>query len=280
MQRKVKKITKKFIYTTKKVAKSVLGEMVESFLFLFWLATPSFKSKILYSCLGEDFSCSALSNHIHRLYRKNFIQRIRKGRNIFLSLKKSPQELIFNERERLRMKQVRKKWDKKWRLVIYDIPENRRDKRDKFRYFLKDLGFGKVQESCWISPYDFSSLIYEFAKKEKILSYICIYEGKFFAGKNINKLVEEIWQLEKINTKYREIIELCKKAIEKVETEELSQKECFKTYHELFSLFKEILLEDPFLPEEFLIKWPRKDLEKYFEKFSKIVAKEQIELNT
>lgn len=46
-----------------------------------------------------------------------------------------------------------KKWDKKWRLVIFDIPENRRVKREAFRGKLKELGFYPLQKSVWVFPY-------------------------------------------------------------------------------------------------------------------------------
>ena len=45
-----------------------------------------------------------------------------------------------------------KKWDKKWRMVIFDIPEAKRPARDQIRRLLKDLGFLKLQISVWVHP--------------------------------------------------------------------------------------------------------------------------------
>ncbi|MEX0651953.1 MAG: hypothetical protein WD509_00555 [Candidatus Paceibacterota bacterium] len=47
-----------------------------------------------------------------------------------------------------------KKWDKKWRLVIFDIETSRRDKRDALRRMLKRSGFVLLQKSTWIYPFD------------------------------------------------------------------------------------------------------------------------------
>lgn len=44
-------------------------------------------------------------------------------------------------------------WDKKWRLVIFDVPEKHRRLRDIFRLRLKQLGLYALQESVYISPY-------------------------------------------------------------------------------------------------------------------------------
>lgn len=47
-----------------------------------------------------------------------------------------------------------RKWDKKWRLVIYDIPHQNKKARDAFRKKIKDLGLYRLQKSVWVSPYD------------------------------------------------------------------------------------------------------------------------------
>ena len=47
-----------------------------------------------------------------------------------------------------------KKWDKQWRIVIFDIKTSRRKKRDALRRMLKRLGFEQLQKSTWIYPFD------------------------------------------------------------------------------------------------------------------------------
>lgn len=44
-------------------------------------------------------------------------------------------------------------WDKKWRLVFFDVPEKKRLIRDSFRIKLQDLGFQELQRSIFIHPY-------------------------------------------------------------------------------------------------------------------------------
>jgi len=46
-----------------------------------------------------------------------------------------------------------KRWDGKWRLVIFDIAQLQRLKRNAFRGKLKELGFYPLQKSVWICPY-------------------------------------------------------------------------------------------------------------------------------
>ncbi len=47
----------------------------------------------------------------------------------------------------------RKRWDGKWRMVLFDIPEARRKVRDALRKKLKELGFLEFQKSVFIFPY-------------------------------------------------------------------------------------------------------------------------------
>ena len=54
--------------------------------------------------------------------------------------------------ERLSIKQP-KQWDKKWRLVLFDIPEQHKKGRDYLTHKLKTLGFKQLQQSVWIYPF-------------------------------------------------------------------------------------------------------------------------------
>lgn len=61
-----------------------------------------------------------------------------------------------------------KKWDKRWRMLIFDIPERKRNIRDKIRQILSNIGFVKIQQSVWIYPYDCEDLVTLFKANFKI----------------------------------------------------------------------------------------------------------------
>lgn len=46
-----------------------------------------------------------------------------------------------------------KKWDGKWRLVFFDVPEKDRLGRDNFRRILNNLKFYQLQKSVYLTPY-------------------------------------------------------------------------------------------------------------------------------
>jgi CRISPR-associated endonuclease Cas2 len=45
------------------------------------------------------------------------------------------------------------KWDGKWRMVIFDIPEDARYERNKLRSLLRLNGFKLLQKSVFVNPY-------------------------------------------------------------------------------------------------------------------------------
>ena len=46
------------------------------------------------------------------------------------------------------------KWDGKWRMVLFDIPNSKKKEREILRATLKRIGFAKYQESVFVLPYE------------------------------------------------------------------------------------------------------------------------------
>ena len=49
-------------------------------------------------------------------------------------------------------------WDGYWRIILLDIPEERKNEREALRYLLKKAGFACLKNSVWISMYPFEHL--------------------------------------------------------------------------------------------------------------------------
>ena len=48
----------------------------------------------------------------------------------------------------------KRRWNGRWRVVIFDIPERRRRVRDRLRILMQEIGFVRLQDSVWVFPYD------------------------------------------------------------------------------------------------------------------------------
>lgn len=49
-------------------------------------------------------------------------------------------------------------WDGFWRIILLDLPEDRKPEREALRYLLKKAGFVALKNSVWVSPYPFEHL--------------------------------------------------------------------------------------------------------------------------
>lgn len=66
------------------------------------------------------------------------------------------------------------KWDKRWRLVIFDVPEKKKSARNILREKLKEIGFSEIQKSVFVHPYsclDEIDFIMEYYKIRSFVRY-------------------------------------------------------------------------------------------------------------
>lgn len=52
-----------------------------------------------------------------------------------------------------------KRWDGRWRIVMFDVPETNRPNRERLRTTLRAFGFTPLQRSVWLYPYDCRDLV-------------------------------------------------------------------------------------------------------------------------
>lgn len=65
-----------------------------------------------------------------------------------------------------------KKWDGRWRLVIFDIPANRQKSRSALLLKLKELGFIMLQRSIWAHPFECQSEVAVLARAFEVDRYV------------------------------------------------------------------------------------------------------------
>lgn len=70
-----------------------------------------------------------------------------------------------------------KKWDGKWRVVVFDIPEKRRQARNLLRGSLKRWGFIPWQQSVWATKKNCTKPLREFIKNVGIEDWVIVLES-------------------------------------------------------------------------------------------------------
>lgn len=74
------------------------------------------------------------------------------------------------------------KWDKKWRLVIFDVPASNKRARDAFGRALRKLEFHPLQKSVYISPYPCEDEIEFVASVFDIRQHVLVLDVSSFEG--------------------------------------------------------------------------------------------------
>lgn len=90
----------------------------------------------------------------YKLKKEGLIKiEIKKGGIHILLTNKGRKKAGWMQIDELKINKPRK-WDKRWRVVIFDIAHLQKTHRDAFRGKLKELGFAPIQKSVWIHPYN------------------------------------------------------------------------------------------------------------------------------
>lgn len=91
-----------------------------------------------------------LNQKAQKLIKEGLLEiKIENNKQFVLLTKKGESRLLY-----YKLKEKKNiKWDGKWRVVIFDVWENTRQKRNLLRNEIKDFGFAQLQRSVWIYPY-------------------------------------------------------------------------------------------------------------------------------
>lgn len=145
--------------------------------------------KLILDCLDLDIPLIPLESPYDFLKRKNQINRKQyretisklKNRGVIKIIKAKNKEFLQLTRkgklkallEKANVKPV-EVWDRKWRLLTFDIPEDFHLERDRFRALLKTHYFVKLQASVFISPYSLNRNAIEYLNQTGIIRYVRI----------------------------------------------------------------------------------------------------------
>ncbi len=97
-----------------------------------------------------------INKSVDRLTHSGLVTRDKNG---FVQLTKKGEKRLFEiERANYQFKKPTR-WDKKWRLVSFDIKEKRKETRNLLRQTLTSVGFVRLHHSLWVCPYECQDLI-------------------------------------------------------------------------------------------------------------------------
>jgi len=100
----------------------------------------------------------AIARSIKNLLGDGFVEAFNSEHNQYLRLTKQGKQKLNNIALECESSLVSTIWDGYWRIILLDIPEERKSEREALRYLLKKAGFACLKNSVWISMYPFEHL--------------------------------------------------------------------------------------------------------------------------
>ena len=103
----------------------------------------------------ETINNDTLRRAIQSLYKNKMIdlKEQKDGSMTMILLNNGKKRILEYKLEDMKIRKP-KNWDKKWRMVLFDIPKNMNKVREAFRSHLKRLGFYQYQKSVFVYPYE------------------------------------------------------------------------------------------------------------------------------
>ncbi len=121
------------------------------------ISLPEIASRVVDQETSKN-SLYAVTRSLKGLREAGLIESINSGHTDFARLtkegKKKVHSLVLDSDTTL----VDTSWDGFWRIILLDLPENRKSERESLRYLLKKANFVCIKNTVWISPLPYEHL--------------------------------------------------------------------------------------------------------------------------
>ncbi len=139
---------------------------------------------------------------------------------------------------------LKETWDGKWRIISYEIPEKKRELRDRLRREMQGWGLGPWHRSFWITPHPVLTILKSLTSQKEEEQYIQAFDADHtFGDKEV--LIEKVWGKSALDKKYRELF---KKWHDVLSGKEEKPEKLQKVVNDYVTILK----DDPGLPKELL----------------------------
>lgn len=249
---------------------TIYGEYVRHYGSEIWIGS-------LTKLMGEfGLSEPAVRAAISRMLRQGWLVSRKVGNRSYYSMSERGKKRLEEAAARI-YKVDKDKWDGKWCIVSYNIPEERRALRDQLRKELGWMGFGMLTTSTWISPNRLEQRVKELTEAYEITEHVEIFHAGHLGWSDAKQLVQKCWDIDEINGKYKEFIDTYRDKYEELANKlrhnhEVADSRCFVEKTILVHEYRKFLFIDPDLPQELLPEpWLGEEADELFQNYYRIL---------
>ncbi len=138
----------------------------------------------------------------------------------------------------------RTNWDGVWRVLSYEIPEKKRDLRDRLRREVASWGLGPWHRSFWLTPHPIVPHLKQLVSGKEEQQYVQAFESSHVFGDR-EVLIEKVWGKVALAERYKNLFKVWHQVLsESIDAETKLSK--------VLSSFVDVVRRDPGLPKELL----------------------------
>ncbi len=133
-------------------------------------------------------------------------------------------------------------WDGKWRIISYEIPESKREIRDRLRREMQGWGLGPWHRSFWLTPHPIIENLRQLVIGKEEEKYVQAFETTHVFGDR-EILIEKVWEKSTLDKKCRQLFKDWHQILS-------SGDEKLVKFRKIIEAYIELLKIDPGLPKE------------------------------
>ena len=145
-----------------------------------------------------------------------------------------------------------RKWDGRWRLVLFDVPTTRNSHRVRLRRYLRARHFGFLQKSAWVSPDPMDEEAELLAGGNINVGSLILLEAHPCAGESNEEIVAGAWDFEEINNRYLHHLNIVGQKPEAAVGSEVAARAMWRWAAEEHETWLSAVNMDPLLPQRIL----------------------------
>lgn len=145
-----------------------------------------------------------------------------------------------------------REWDGRWRIVLFDVPMAQNTHRERLRRYLRDKGYGCLQNSVWITPDSNEAERHVLAGGKINVESLIMLEARPCAGESDAEIVAGAWDFEIINRRYARHLKILDERPGGALANEAAAKSLLRWAATEREAWLESVTKDPLLPERIL----------------------------
>src|SRR3989344_6227479 len=137
------------------IERTILAIVATAGLLSVALVAPKVLDLLKYTPLNKYKFAYRTRTTAGRLVAMGYMTWVERDGKKFLRLTEAGQRAVQFEKEKVTlMARKKKRWDNRWRMIVFDVPERRRKVRTRLCSIMREVGFVRLQDSVWVYPYD------------------------------------------------------------------------------------------------------------------------------